>query len=303
MIRFNKDILVPVDFEKPSIHALKSSVGCAAFVKGKVHMLHVIEASDFFSKLLKSQEEVVSVTVGVMDELNALKNKYFKGSEIDAVTQVETGKPYKKILEYAEKIDPSIIILGDNDPVKSSGKKLGPTNTQIITASKWPVLTVKKIEPGLPRKIVIPLDLSDESSAQICNAIVLAKEYNSKVYLASVVIGGIKKEESRIYTKLKDVQVTFERNDIDCELKLYQRSDVPVYKRIIQYAEEVEADMIMILTHKESSTHDNYIGAVAHHIINEAPMPVLSLTYKAAHQDLKKLAKTIIDPFNIFKIR
>ncbi|MBN1159115.1 MAG: universal stress protein [Bacteroidales bacterium] len=301
MIRFNKDILVPVDFEKPSIHALKSSVGCAAFVKGRVHLLHVIEAGDFISKILESKDEVVSTTVRALDELNSLKNQYLRGSETDAVTRVETGKPYKKILEYAEKVDPSIIILGDNDPLKSVGKRLGPTNTQIITASKWPVITVKLVEPGIPRKIVIPLDLSFESTAQICNAIVLAKEYNSKVYLVSVVIGGIQKEESRIYSRLKDIQVTFERNDIKCEMKLYKRSEVPVYKRIIEFSNEVEADMIMILTHKESTTHDNYIGAVAHHIINEAPMPVLSLTLKAAHQDMEKLVSSIIDPFNIFK--
>lgn len=301
MIRFNRDILVPVDFEKPSVYALKSSVGCAAFVKGKIHMLHVIEAGDFLTKFLKSNEEIVTVTVKVMDELKTLKNKYLGALAPDAVTKVESGKPYKKILNYAKKIDPSIIILGDNDPIRDKGKRMGPTNAQIITTSKWPVITVKATEPKLPKKIVIPLDLSVDAPAQICNAIAMAKEYKSKIYLVSIVIGGIKTEESRIYKRLNDIKITFERNDIECELKLYNRSEIPVYKRIIQYAKEVETDMIMILTHKESSTHNNYIGAVAHQIINEAPMPVLSLTREAAYQDIKQVVKTLVDPFNIFK--
>ncbi|MBN2761529.1 MAG: hypothetical protein JXR41_00450, partial [Bacteroidales bacterium] len=49
------------------------------------------------------------------------------------------------------------------------------------------------------------------------------------------------------------------------------------------------------------TTHDNYIGAVAHHVINEAAMPVLSLTYRAAFYEPEE-AMAFVDPLNIFSI-
>jgi len=265
----------------------------------KIHLFHVIEAGDFLSGFLDSKDHIVKATLQAVKMTNKLKSDYLKG-EVDSVVKVETGKPYKKILEYAEAIDPSIIILGDNDPLDQKVKVLGSTNTNIITRSKWPVITVKNRKPASIRKIVLPIDLSTMFTAKICNAMMMAQEYNSKIYLVSVLMGGIKIEDSRIFSRMKEVQETFAKNNVESEIKLYDRTDVPVYKKILEYSNEIEADMIMILTHQESNTHDNYIGAVAHQIINEAPMPVMSLTYAAAVKELENFIKTAVDPFNIF---
>jgi hypothetical protein len=125
--------------------------------------------------------------------------------------------------------------------------------------------------------------------------------YNSKIYFVSALIGGIKLKDSRIYKKLKQAKKMLEQIGLESEIKLFERSDIPPYKKVLDYAKEIKADMIMVLTHEEGYTHDNYIGAFAHHIINESDVSVMSLTSSASSVDFKSLLGAIVDPFTVFK--
>jgi hypothetical protein len=69
--------------------------------------------------------------------------------------------------------------------------------------------------------------------------------------------------------------------------------------RVLQYSEEVGADMIIILTHQEGYTYDNYIGAFAHHIISLSKIPVLSLTASAVDFYFEQYLKRFLDPLGI----
>lgn len=300
MIQFNKDILVPVDFKQPSVNAMRLALKMAPFVNGKVHLLHILPVGGVLSELFESKTQVVDLTTSAMEKITRLSDEYFGPSGINTTIKVEAGKPYRKILEYAGSIDPSMILIGDNDQFVDDNKTLGSTNTHVITHSRWPVITVKGEKPTPPSRILLPVDLSGQSRIQLCNAIAMARHYESTIYLVSVVIGGIKARESRIYKTLKQFQSTIRKNKVPCEIKLYKRSEVDVYQRIMEYANEISADLIMIMTHKEGTTHDNYIGAVAHHVINEASMPVLSLTHKAAFYQPDEIL-SFIDPLNIFR--
>jgi nucleotide-binding universal stress UspA family protein len=298
MIQFNKDILVPVDFKQPSVNAIQMALKMAPFVNGKVHLLHIIPIGGIFAEMLETKRQVITLTVSALEKLNRLNEQYFGPSGIETIIKVEAGKPYKKILEYAGSLEPSIILIGDNDQSIDGTKILGSTNTQIITHSRWPVMTIKGEQPTHPARIVLPVDFSMQSKIQLCNAIAMAKHYESTIYLVSVVIGGIKAKDSRIYQTLKQFQSTIKRNKIKCEIKLYKRSNVDISQRIIEYANIIGADLIMIMKHQEGTTYDNYIGAVAHNVINEAGMPVLSFTHKAALYEPNEIV-SFVDPLNI----
>jgi hypothetical protein len=68
---------------------------------------------------------------------------------------------------------------------------------------------------------------------------------------------------------------------------------------VLEYAREIDASMILVMTHQEGYTHDNYIGAFAHHIINHSEVPVLSLTSSATSMNFRKLFKGVVDPIGI----
>ena len=292
-----KNILVPVDFQAPSLKALEMAINVAAQVNGTIHLLYVIPKGDFLTEVTRSSDELVRITDAAKNKLTEIDEKY---PDIKMVTKIERGKIHEKILETAKELNARYIVLGENHQESKTVKVLGSTVTQVVSRSPSPVITVKGNHTDLGKRIIVPLDLSKETRAQVFNAIAFGMRYNASIHLVSVLMGGINLTKSRIYAKLKKAQKTITENGIDCSIKLFNRTEDPPYKKIIQYNEEIDADMYLIMTHQESVSKDNYMGAVAHHIINESTIPVISLTNTAAESDQTSVLKKIVDPLGIF---
>ncbi|MFO7655990.1 MAG: universal stress protein [Bacteroidales bacterium] len=295
-----KNVLMPVDFKEPSIHAAKYAYNLARKFEGELVLLYVIETSGFFSELFAQEDTISKVRSEAEKKLAAVAESLKdKGSKVEITLKVERGKPYRKILDTASAINTRMIVLGENHQVTEQDHELGTTIYHVTLKSEVPVLTFKGNTEEMPKKIVVPLDLTKETRKQLFSAITYGLNYNTEIHLVSVMIGGIKMRDSRIYRKLKRAKKTLEENGIVCIIKLFRRSDIPPYKKVMEYAEETQAGLILVMTHQEGFTFDNYIGAFAHHIINESKVPVLSLTASATNTDYSGLIKGMVDPLGV----
>jgi nucleotide-binding universal stress UspA family protein len=300
MKNFNKYILVPIDFEPASIKALNNAILFTKWQKTTIILLNVLQTPGFFNEIFTSGEEIVKLTNHIKDKLNKLADEIKdKNPDLEIITRVESGKAYKKIVEVAKELKPRLIIMGENNEGDQAEQKLGTTVYQVTLQSPTPVLTIKGDFKHIGQKIVVPLDLTKNTSKQVFAAIVYGLRYGAKVYLTSALIGGISIEQSRINKKIENALLTLKENNVECDYKLFERSDVPPYQRVLEYSKEIDADMILIMTHQEGFTYDNYIGAFAHHIINESQVPVLSLTSSASDESFSSLLTTFVDPANV----
>jgi nucleotide-binding universal stress UspA family protein len=298
----SKNILVPVDFAQPSLHALRFACELGRVMKADIYLLYVVSKMDAISELFRDADELVKITLEVKNRFDELAKQYKKEFGLDFHAHVERGKPYVEILEKANKIKARYIIMGDNHYKDKGVKILGSNANRVVRESSCPVITVKAETDHVFDHIVVPVDLSKESSKQVFVAIALGMQHNASVHLVSVVIGGIGSKESRIYKKMKKIQGVLEENGLHCTTKLYERSDTPPYKRVLDYAHTMKADMILMMTHQEGVEHDNYIGAFAYQIINESDIPVMTLTSRAIEKDVRRVLKKVIDPLGILKL-
>jgi nucleotide-binding universal stress UspA family protein len=163
-----------------------------------------------------------------------------------------------------------------------------------------PVLTIKGKAREPIQSIIVPLDLSQDNKKQLYSALVYGLNYNAKVYLVSSLISGVQVKQSLIYKKMRKAKDTLEQNGVDTEILIFEKDKRPSYQRVLDYAEEIDAGMILLMTHKEGYNYDNYIGAFAHHLINSSAIPVLSLTASATDFNFRELIKTVVDPLGIF---
>jgi nucleotide-binding universal stress UspA family protein len=295
-----ENILVPVDFNESSIKAARYAYQIAKKTHAKIILLNVIEITGILLDFFSSADQLVKITEKAKDNLHAIiQDLKEKDQLVEITSRVERGKPYQKILEVADKIEATLIIIGENHTGDQKTKDLGSTVYHVTLKSTAPVITYKGSHDEAIDRIVVPLDLTKQSKKQILSAIAYGQNYKSKIYLVSALIGGVKLKESRIYKKLKKAKRTLEKNNVDCEIQLFKRSDVAPYQRVLDFAHEINADMILVMTHQEGYTYDNYIGAFAHHIINESDVSVLSLT--SCSIDSQTLLRTMVDPFAIFK--
>jgi nucleotide-binding universal stress UspA family protein len=292
-----KNILVPVDFNPSSSQALKYALNLVHRFEGKIVLLNVLETPGLLADFFSSGDHLVKITDQTKDKLFQLSESVRKEHPgIEVISRVERGKPYEKILEVAKEIQARFIVLGENHQGNDAQQDLGTTVYHVTLRSPVPVLTVKGTSEEFGDSLLVPLDLTRQTDKQLSSALLYALNYDLRISLVSALIGGIKMEKSRIYQKLQDARNTLEKNGVTCDIKLFERSEKPPFTRVIEYSKQIQADMILVMTHQEGYTYDNYIGAFAHHIINESQVPVLSLTASASNLNFKQLLTDIVDP-------
>ncbi len=297
-----RNILVPVDFKEPSIHALHYARNLAEKLNGDLLLLNVIETPGLLAEFFSSGDHLVKITDQAKDKLLELSKTISEpNSKVKIHTRVERGKPYREILEVARGMSARFVIMGENHQGTDAEQELGTTVYHVTLKSPVPVLTLKGEVKNMGDKIVVPLDLTKQTRKQLFSALAYGVNYGSKIYLVSSLIGGIKMDQSRILKKLKQAQKTLQENGVECHIQLFERSEVPPYKKVLDYAGEIDAGMILIMTHQEGYTYDNYIGAFAHHIINESKIPVLSLTASATNLHHNGVLKHLVDPMGLLK--
>jgi nucleotide-binding universal stress UspA family protein len=296
-----KKILVPVDFNEPSAQAVSYAGGLARKLNAEILLLNVIYTPGLLAQFFSDSDNLVKITEQAKEKLvdlaESLKNKI---PEIVADTRVERGKPYEKILNLSEEWGANMVILGENHQCGNPEDELGTTVYHVTLKSKVPVLTLKGDISGMKENIIVPLDLTKKTNEQLSAALYYGLEYGAVIHLVSVLVGGIKKKESRIYKKLKEAKDALELNGVNCKMKLFKRSEMPPFKRVLEYAEDVDAGMILLMTHQEGYTYDNYIGAFAHHIMNLSKISILSITSVSNNLDFAPFFKALVDPVGVF---
>jgi nucleotide-binding universal stress UspA family protein len=301
MKKDRKFILVPVDFLEPSRRAAEYAVRLARRLHSEVILVHIIETSGLISKFFESGNFLVKVTDDAKEQLYEMVKELSQlDPEVKVSSRVERGKRYERILHTAKEIDARMIILSENHEGEEAQKDLGTTVYHVTLKSLVPVLTLKGKVKELGPSIVVPLDLAQENRKQLYSALVYGLNYNAKIYLVSSLIPGVKLKQSLIYNKLRNARDTLVQNGVDTEIQIFEKDKRPTYQRVLDYAKEIEASMILVMTHKEGYNYDNYIGAFAHHLINQSSIPVLSLTASATDFNFREIVKNIVDPVGMF---
>jgi nucleotide-binding universal stress UspA family protein len=296
----DRKILIPVDFKTPSVQAVHYAAYLAEKSKAGLVLLYVIDTPGLLAQFFASTDHLVKITDQAKEKLLGLAE--LARADVPGLvvtTRVDVGKPYQKILEISKDVNARMIILGENHQGGDPEDELGTTVYHVTLKSKVPVLTFKGDTSKMKDKIVVPLDLTKQTRQQLSAALFYGLEYGAVIYLVSALVGGIAKKESRIYKKLKDARETLMMNGVECKIKLFDRSEVPPFKRVLEYAKKIDAGMILVMTHQEGYTHDNYIGAFAHHIMNLSEVPVLSLTSVSNNLDFAPFFKALVDPLGV----
>lgn len=297
--RKNK-IVVPLDFHEQSMIALEQTRGIARFMKAEIIILYIIEATDIISSMFRKEEQEKKIYEEVKRRLEELAASTSEKYGLPVSLRIERGKVHEQILRVSEEVRARFIVMGKNDADEGFKRFIGQNTSHVIANSDCPVITIKGKEHNLGVKnIVLPLDLTKKTREKVFNAVSFGLHFNSAIWMVSVLTGGVSITRSRIYAKMKKAKSMIEENGVPCNIKLFKKTEKPDYEVIIKYALDIDADLIMIMTHQESDFRDHYIGTFAHEIINRSDIPVMTMIPSDPKKG-KKLVKTFVDPFGIF---
>jgi nucleotide-binding universal stress UspA family protein len=273
-------IVVPVDFGDQAQIALEQAIRLAQVIGGDITLLYVIETGGLLGRFANPmQDEGLKKEINTkMEELIATIDKK-DGVKVDSV--VAHGSVYDKVAEVAEMLNARFIVMGTNGGKgKLRRRFIGSNALRVVRESKVPVITIKgkHHRPGC-KNIVLPLDLTKETREKVAKAIEFAKLYGSDIRIASVLFTTDEFIVNRLTRQLSQVKSFVEKAGVRCTAEIIKgiKGEESLGQIIIDYANKVEGDLIMIMTQQEQDITELFIGSAAQDIINRSDVPVLSI--------------------------
>jgi nucleotide-binding universal stress UspA family protein len=140
-----KRLLCPVDFSEPSIAALRFAVSLAEESDAVVTTMHVLAAPVDDERIVNSldtPEFRLRCEYTARTRLEALIPDEARAF-CHPVTQVQWGKPYRRILDVAENEATDLIVMGVHGRNAVELMLFGSTTNQIVRHASCPVLTLR----------------------------------------------------------------------------------------------------------------------------------------------------------------
>ncbi|MDB9882747.1 universal stress protein [Bacteroidia bacterium] len=276
-------ILVPMDFSDSSMNAVYYGVEMANFFDSEITLLHVLSNS-MLSNIFTNDSQIALLRDSVRAKLEEVKADILvKWPNVRVNTKVEEGKPFKVINKVAKDGKVDTIVMGTNG-ANGVEQFTGSTTTRVLKSSPIPVIVVKEKRTS-PKfdKIVLPIDLTKTSKQKIDWAVKLGKKYDSTIHII-MELESDELIEKKVNANLNQAETIFTRHGMKFESHLLDDMQYPDHLGMdaIKYAEEIDADLIMIMTKSESSKlTDLFVGSFAEQVVNSSQKtPVMCINPK-----------------------
>jgi nucleotide-binding universal stress UspA family protein len=265
-----KLIVVPWDFTHVAEHALAHAAKIGRMIGNDICLLHIVDADI----KVKAEGEKRTLLRHVADDSG---KKY----SMNISSQVSKGSIFKEIAEFANSKEASLVVMGTHG-MKGMQKLTGSWALKVIVKSKVPFIVVQDPPADQERyhNIVFPVDFSVENKEKMGMAIFMGKYFDSKIHILKTV------SRDKSLAKKTNINLNFAvkyliQNNIEYEVHEVARGNLA--QHTIDFAQKINADLILIMTTKNITFTDYVIGASEQYIIaNSSKIPVCCVNPKAS---------------------
>ncbi len=273
-----KTILVPTDFSDHALFALKVAASIAKKINAKINLVHVynlpsvgFEQNEYSVKFYR---EINTRVEGQITELSRLD--FLEG--IDVKKYIITDRLMWEIVKDERFKDSDLIVMGSHGESEFSKVFIGSNTEKFVRLADSPVLIIKnEIEDFVVNKMVFISNFFEESYAVFDKIKFFVDLYNVHIYLLKVITPK-EFEPTPVSQKLMDSFIKkFKLKN--CSVNIYNSQNIE--SGIIEFSEEVKADLIVIETHGRTGFAHLIHGSLAEDIVKHEAKPVLSIKIPA----------------------
>jgi len=277
MIKF----LVPYDFSEQAQHALDFAIGLAdKYDKVTILVLHIVEVPStvnmgtmgggdmmpnvenqiFFIELMEKRKE----------EFKKMELKY-AGNSFAFDTKLVIGNAFQGITEAIKEEDPTMVIMGSKG---SSGLEefiIGSNTEKVVRNASCPVLTIKTAADVSTFKKIVFASNFREDDQDLANRIKTLQDLlGAELYL--VIINTPNNFETTRESAARIRTFANKYNISHAVAEIYNSSSEEA--GIIEFAEDINADLIAMSTHGHTGLIHLISGSIAEDVVNHAKRPV-----------------------------
>ncbi len=268
------DLLVGIDFSDCSINALEHALSIARKAKKDIIMVWVNRPESQKELLTYDSDNIIEEVTKRFEELIL---KYKPDFKQKMKFEIREGKIYRQIVKAAAEHDVSLIVVGTHGASGFEEFWVGSNTNKIISETYIPVISISsKIDIHRELKsIVFPVDSTAETRQKIIFTAVLASYFDAEVHVLALYSATSRRVQQRVDKYAKQMLEYLEEEGIKYK-HITQRTD-NITNSTIEYAKKIEANLIAIMTEQERSASNILLGPYASQMVNNSPVPVLSI--------------------------
>ncbi|SHH40890.1 universal stress protein [Winogradskyella jejuensis] len=273
-----KKILVPIDFSEHSENALETAAAIAKKHGSELYVLHMLELSNAIytaSSATLNEEGVFYYKLAEKKMNTFLDRNFLEGIEITPV--IKHFKVFKEINEIIDAHNIDMIVMGSHGTSGVKDVIIGSNAERVVRYSNVPVLVVKH-NPILVEfnTGIFATDFSEDAIEAYLRAKSTFEKLDSKMHILYVNTpdNGFKSS-----TEI-DVLVSKFLKRADGDLETYPDvtvvSDYSVEKGILNYANNIGADLVAVATHGRRGLAHFFEGSISEDVANHSTLPVMT---------------------------
>lgn len=270
-----QSVVVAVDFSNTSLHAIEYSIPLANKLKSDIILVWVDKISPTESLYPDTSSENRNEAKKRFDEIiSAYSRRMGKGLKMEC--KFRKGKIYHEVDMVAKNSGAGLIITGSHGISGFEEYWIGSNAFKIVTYATCPVVTVRHdfpIRKSLQR-IIVPIDSSPETLQKLPYVVQLAKLFKSEVHVVGTHYSHLNSIQKLAEKYVQQATSYLFSHEIHCVEDNIIAADIT--KAVLQYAGDVKADLITIMTEQETPANI-LLGPHAQQLINQSMVPVLSI--------------------------
>lgn len=257
-----KRIIVPWDFTDKAQNALAHAIKMAKILDNSITLLHIV----------KKENNVGDIT----QKLTDIASKTQTESGIVITSIIKEGTIFTAIGKYTEENDDINLVIMGTHGMKGMQKLTGSWALKVIVSSHAPFIVVQDIptEKASFDKIVFPVSFKTENREKLIWAIYFGKIFNAKIHFIKQDVSD-QHLSKKVNHNLAFARKYLSKYGVEFEIQTSKTSG-NFAEATLSYAQEIDADLMMIMTTKNIGTLDYVLGASEQFIIaNTAKIPVM----------------------------
>lgn len=273
-----KQIIVATDFSKCSLHALEYAINLANKIKANILLVWVdntrSDESVYTDTTQGSRKEITEGFDEIIEEYNS------KLDPGEITYKIRKGKVHIEVANQAKYSDAMLVVAGTHGVTGFEEFWIGSNAYRIVTYAPCPVVTVRTNHEfsNDMNKIVVPIDSSLETRQKLTFTTKIAKYFKSEMHILSLYSTSIKAVKQKVDNYTLQVKKYLEEENVNFVIEKVNAENIT--NSTINYANDINADMIAIMTEQEMTTANLFLGAYAQQMVNHSPIPVLSVHAK-----------------------
>ena len=271
-----KRILVPVDFSEEAKCAVKTAANIALKTGSDIYLLHMVDLPEGIIDAQSGTDNSSPASILYMQKIHERFDDIKNSPELEGLNvseKVHFEKTFDGVIEESKKDNIDLIVMGSSGATGLKEIIVGSNTEKVVRHSKVPVLVVKKNADDLDIKhIVFASDFGDESKNRFQDLIDFAKIFDATLHLLYVNTPHNFNTTKDINEKISNFVDDFTLDKFD--ITIY--NDISVEKGILNFANDIDADLIALNTHGRSGLSQLFNGSVGQELANHALKPVLT---------------------------